>query len=80
VEAETVGEVTSGTMSPTLNEAIGLALVAPQVEDEFEVAIRNRTVAVRTVPLPFYKREKKWREERTLRVPGELQYTKTTSG
>jgi aminomethyltransferase len=59
VEGETVGHVTSGTMSPTLNEAIGLALVAPEVEDEFEVAIRSRTVAARTVPLPFYKREKK---------------------
>jgi aminomethyltransferase len=59
VEGETVGHVTSGTMSPTLNEAIGLALVAPDVEDEFEVAIRSRTVAAHTVPLPFYKREKK---------------------
>jgi aminomethyltransferase len=59
VEGETVGHVTSGTMSPTLNEAVGLALVAPDVEDEFEVAIRSRTVAAHTVPLPFYKREKK---------------------
>jgi aminomethyltransferase len=59
VEGETVGHVTSGTMSPTLNEAVGLALVAPDVEDEFEVAIRSRTVAAHTVPLPFYKQEKK---------------------
>ena len=56
---ETVGSVTSGTLSPTLGEAIGLALVAPDVEDEFEVVIRNRPVAARTVPLPFYKRDKK---------------------
>jgi aminomethyltransferase len=59
VGGETVGSVTSGTLSPTLGEAIGLALVAPGVEDEFEVVIRNRPVAARTVPLPFYKREKK---------------------
>jgi aminomethyltransferase len=59
VEGETVGTVTSGTLSPTLGEAIGLALVAPDVEDEFEVVIRNRPVAARTVPLPFYKRDKK---------------------
>jgi aminomethyltransferase len=59
VGGETVGSVTSGTLSPTLNEAIGLALVAPDVEDEFEVVIRNRPVAARTVPLPFYKRDKK---------------------
>src|ERR687889_2148543 len=56
---ETVGSVPSGTLSPTLGEAIGLALVAPYVEDEFEVVIRNRPVAARTVPLPFYKRDKK---------------------
>ena len=56
---ETVGKVTSGTMSPTLNEAIGLALVSPDVEDEFKVVIRTRPVAARAVPLPFYKRDKK---------------------
>ena len=59
VGGETVGSVTSGTLSPTLGEAVGLALVAPDVEDEFEVVIRNRPVAARTVPLPFYKRDKK---------------------
>jgi aminomethyltransferase len=59
VDRETVGSVTSGTLSPTLNEAIGLALVAPEVEDRFDVVIRSRTVPARTVPLPFYKREKK---------------------
>jgi glycine cleavage system T protein (aminomethyltransferase) len=59
VGGETVGSVTSGTLSPTLNEAIGLALVAPDVEDEFDVVIRDKAVAARTVPLPFYKREKK---------------------
>ena len=59
VGGETVGSVTSGTLSPTLGEAIGLALVAPDVEDEFEVVIRNRPVTARTVPLPFYKRDKK---------------------
>ncbi len=56
---ETVGRVTSGTLSPTLGEAIGLALVAPEVEDSFEVVIRDRPVEARAVPLPFYKREKK---------------------
>ena len=59
VDGETVGSVTSGTLSPTLNEAIGLALVAPGVEDKFKVVIRSRTVPVRAVPLPFYKRERK---------------------
>lgn len=58
VDGEEVGEVTSGTQSPTLNRAIGLALVAPGVEDTFEVEIRGRSVGARAVPLPFYKRER----------------------
>jgi aminomethyltransferase len=53
-----VGRVTSGTLSPTLNKAIGLALVSPGVEDKFEVVIRDRPVEAHTVALPFYKREK----------------------
>ena len=59
VGEEDVGRVTSGTLSPTLGKAIGLALVSPGVEDRFEVVIRDRPVEVRTVPLPFYKRQKK---------------------
>ena len=59
VEDETVGRVTSGTLSPTLNRAIGLALVSPGVEDRFEVVIRERPIEAHTVPLPFYKREKR---------------------
>jgi len=59
VEDETVGRVTSGTLSPTLGKAIGLALVSPEVEDRFEVVIRERPVEAHTVELPFYKREKR---------------------
>ena len=57
--SEKVGEVTSGTQSPTLGRAIGLALVEPGVEDRFEVVIRDKPVPAKTVPLPFYKRDKK---------------------
>jgi aminomethyltransferase len=56
---EALGTVTSGTLSPTLGEAIGLALVAPGVEDSFDVVIRDRPVPARAAPLPFYKREKR---------------------
>jgi aminomethyltransferase len=57
--AEIVGRVTSGTLSPTLNKAIGLAFVEPEVEDRFTVVIRDRPVPAKAVPLPFYKREKR---------------------
>ncbi|MDQ5809505.1 MAG: glycine cleavage system aminomethyltransferase GcvT [Actinomycetota bacterium] len=57
-DGETVGRVTSGTLSPTLNKAVGLALVSPGVEDKFEVVIRDRPVGAHTVALPFYKRER----------------------
>jgi len=58
VEDETVGHVTSGTRSPTLERAIGLALVDPGVDDSFEILIRNKPVPARTVPVPFYKRDR----------------------
>jgi aminomethyltransferase len=58
VDDETVGHVTSGTKSPTLDRAIGLALVDPGVEDRFEVVIRSNGVPAKTVPIPFYKRDR----------------------
>ena len=58
VDDETVGHVTSGTKSPTLDMAIGLALVDPGVEDRFDVVIRDKPVPAKTVPIPFYKRDK----------------------
>lgn len=58
LDGEKVGEVTSGTMSPTLNEAIGLALVVPEVEESFEVDVRGRSIAAHTVSIPFYQRRK----------------------
>ena len=37
-----VGEVTSGTFSPTLRKGVGLALVATQVTDGAEVSVDVR--------------------------------------
>jgi aminomethyltransferase len=56
---EAIGEVTSGTLSPTLGEAIGMAYVpADAVEPGtmLEVGIRASRVPAEVVPLPFYQR------------------------
>ncbi|MDA1050271.1 MAG: glycine cleavage system aminomethyltransferase GcvT [Planctomycetota bacterium] len=54
-----VGEITSGTFSPTLERPIAMAYVQPNAADvgvELAVDIRGRAEAARVVPLPFYKR------------------------
>jgi aminomethyltransferase len=56
-----IGIVTSGTFTPTLNKAIGLAFVdvkycAP--ETEISIAIRDSQSPARIVRIPFYKRLK----------------------
>ena len=56
-----VGELTSGTMSPTLGKPIGLGYVPPDVAKAgtvLAVEIRGKPVAAAIVPLPFYKRPK----------------------
>lgn len=54
-----VGEVTSGTFSPTLQRPIAMGYVASdlaQAGTELSVDVRGTPVAARVVPLPFYKR------------------------
>ncbi|QWC86759.1 glycine cleavage system aminomethyltransferase GcvT [Nocardioidaceae bacterium] len=52
---EPVGEVTSGTFSPTLRQGIALALVRPSVavDDTVEVDVRGRRQAFTVVTTPF---------------------------
>lgn len=56
-----IGIVTSGTHSPTLKKAIGLAYLPPDKSapgTEFNVLIRGKEARARVVPTPFYKRAK----------------------
>ncbi|MCU0303669.1 MAG: glycine cleavage system aminomethyltransferase GcvT [Thermoanaerobaculales bacterium] len=56
---EPVGHVTSGTQSPTLGKALGMAylpVASAEPGAELFVDIRNRRAAARVVPLPFYSR------------------------
>ena len=58
---EEIGVVTSGTHSPTLKKAIGLAylpLDRSAQGSEFSVLIRGKEARARVVPTPFYKRAK----------------------
>jgi aminomethyltransferase len=59
--ATLVGEVTSGTFSPTLKRSIAMAYVdAAHAADgaNVDVDLRSTTVPARIVALPFYKRAK----------------------
>ncbi|RTR35250.1 glycine cleavage system aminomethyltransferase GcvT [Robertmurraya yapensis] len=58
---EQIGEVTTGTLSPTLKTNIGLALLDQAystLETEVEVEIRGKKVKAKIIPTPFYKRAK----------------------
>jgi len=61
VDGAHAGTVTSGTQTPFLKKAIGMAYVpsdrtAPGTE--FEIDIRGRRAKARVVPMPFYKRSR----------------------
>lgn len=60
VDGQTVGEVTSGTYSPTLGKNIGLALIDRAyagVGKPLEVIVRGKPVEAVQVKTPFYKRQ-----------------------
>ena len=55
---EEIGVVTSGTMAPSLNKAIGMGYVKADYSKEGSdifVEIRNKLIPAVVVPLPFYK-------------------------
>ncbi len=61
VNGETIGEVTTGTMGPTVKKNIGLALIDAKfatIGQEIDVIIRNKPVKGVLIKTPFYKRQK----------------------
>jgi aminomethyltransferase len=56
-----IGEVTTGTQSPTLKKNVGLALIRKEYSElgtEVDVEIRGKRVKAKVVATPFYKRPK----------------------
>ncbi|GAB4454787.1 MAG: glycine cleavage system aminomethyltransferase GcvT [Armatimonadaceae bacterium] len=56
---ESIGHITSGTFSPTLNKGIAMARIdsdAAGEGTEVDVLVRSSVYPARIVPLPFYKR------------------------
>ncbi len=57
-EGNTIGEVTSGTMAPSLKKAIGMAYVKPEFAKsgtEIFVEVRGKALKAVVVKRPFYK-------------------------
>jgi aminomethyltransferase len=58
-DGQPIGAITSGTQSPTLGKAIGMAYVSPAfaaVGTELAVEIRDQAIAAQVVRRPFYRR------------------------
>jgi aminomethyltransferase len=56
-----IGEVSSGTFSPTLEQSIAMAYLTPShaaLGVQVEIDIRGKREPAEVVPLPFYKRSK----------------------
>ena len=59
-DGQTVGEITSGTLSPTLQKSIALAYVDASLAGEatpLAVDLKGTSNAAKVVKLPFYKRQ-----------------------
>jgi aminomethyltransferase len=52
---ELLGEITSGTFSPTLEKSIALARLSRAPTDKLEVEIRGKRVVTREVKYPFVR-------------------------
>ncbi|MFB0943083.1 MAG: glycine cleavage T C-terminal barrel domain-containing protein, partial [Patiriisocius sp.] len=58
-QGNSIGRVTSGTMSPSMGKGIGLGYVPmalKEVGSQIHIQIRNKIVPAMVVKLPFYKK------------------------
>ncbi len=58
-DGNTIGQVTSGTMSPILKKPIGMAYVQKpfaKADTEIFLEVRNKSLKAKVVKLPFYKK------------------------
>lgn len=61
VNDEIIGEITTGTFSPTLKKNLGLALIKKEhanIDGVVYVGIRNKRIKAKIIKTPFYKRKK----------------------
>ncbi|SHJ63299.1 glycine cleavage system aminomethyltransferase GcvT [Desulfofundulus thermosubterraneus] len=59
-DGQVIGEITSGTQSPTLGKALGMGYVPVEyaaINTQLEVIIRGRSSRAKVVPTPFYRRK-----------------------
>jgi aminomethyltransferase len=65
-ESRRIGEVTSGTFSPTLQKPVAMGYVSPEFAvsgKELTIDIRGHLQPARVVPLPFYNRNMKGKQK-----------------
>ena len=58
-DGNTIGKVTSGTQSPSLQKAIGMAYVKPEFAGEGKeiyISVRDKALKAKVVKIPFYKK------------------------
>lgn len=64
-QGETIGQITSGSYSPTLDTSIAMGYVLVRYADigqVLDIDIRGRTAPAKIVPLPFYSRPRRSRQ------------------
>lgn len=55
IDGVDIGEITSGTFSPTLEKTIALARVSESVSEHCDVRIRDKACAAKIISVPFLK-------------------------